>query len=383
MRKRGLQAPGMSGYLVEDLAGHDGAGDQAQPLVIRGRGAASNGASRCLARHSTRESDGWDRDASDDAPAIATELFPDQTRTLISRNQSPDIPFDRSINPYKGCEHGCIYCFARPTHAYLDLSPGIDFETRIFYKTGAREALIRELGKPGYECRPIAMGTNTDPYQPAERTHRITRDSLEVLLEHEHPVTIVTKGQLVLRDLDLLAELASRGLAHVGVSLTTLDAELKAKLEPRATGPSVRLRMIRGLAEAGVPTSVMVAPVIPFLNDSEMEDILAAAVDAGASQASYILLRLPLEVRPLFEEWLAVHYPLKAKRIMSAISQSRGGKAYDSAWGQRMRGTGPFADLLARRFSTTVKRHGLQREDRVALRTDLFCRPGHRQLSLL
>ncbi|HEX7036110.1 MAG TPA: PA0069 family radical SAM protein [Pseudomonadales bacterium] len=370
-----------------------GGGDASQGrIVIKGRGANSNRASRYLPTHSEAESDGWETAEAPGGPAagvdsgveVATELYPDATRRLITRNQSPDIPFDRSINPYKGCEHGCIYCFARPTHAYLDLSPGIDFETRIFYKTGVRETLIAELGKPGYRCRPIAMGTNTDPYQPAEKTQRVTRTVLEVLLEHNHPVTIVTKGQLILRDLDLLSELARRGLASVAVSLTTLDNELKTRLEPRAAGPAARLRMIRELSDAGVPTGVMVAPVIPFLNDHEIEAMVQAAAEAGASRANYILLRLPLEVAPLFEDWLAVHYPMRAERVMSAIRASRGGKAYDSTWGRRMRGEGVFADLIGRRFAAAVKRFGLEQEGRgqEELRTDLFRPPGHRQMDL-
>jgi len=395
MRRKGFQSPGLEtpAATADHPAGGSPQGLRSN-LRIKGRGANSNRASRFLATHSEAESDGWAQDAVDvfaagkgddppfAGPDVATELFPDRTRTLITRNKSPDIPFDRSINPYKGCEHGCVYCFARPTHAYLDLSPGIDFETRIFYKTGVREALIAELGKPGYECRSIALGTNPDPYQPAERERRITRTILEVLFEHRHPVSIVTKGQLVLRDLDLLAALAEQGLAKVAVSLTTLDNALKGALEPRAAGPAARLRMIRELSAAGVPTGVMVAPIIPFLNDHEVEAMVAAAAEAGACEAGYVLLRLPLEVKGLFEDWLDAHYPLKAKRVMGAIAQSRGGKAYDAAWGERMRGTGPIADLIARRFAGAVRRHGLGRESRQGLRTDLFRAPGHRQRDL-
>ncbi len=373
MRKTGFQAPGAS----------------APPRLksrLKGRGANSNPASRYLAVHSVTESDGWEATAAELAAgantAIATELYPDRTRTLITRNRSPDIPFDRSINPYKGCEHGCVYCFARPTHAYLDLSPGIDFETRIFYKTGVREALIAELSRPGYECATIAMGTNTDPYQPAEREQRITRTVLEVLLEHDHPLSIVTKGQLILRDLDLLTALAERRLVTVAVSVTTLENDLKTRLEPRAAGPAARLRIIRELSAAGVPTGVMVAPVIPFLNDHEIEAIVEAGAAAGARDAGYILLRLPLEVRSLFEDWLALHYPMKARRVMSAIHASRGGKAYDSAWGTRMRGTGVYADLIAKRFAAALKKHGLDRNDGHTLRTDRFRPPGHRQMDL-
>lgn len=378
MRKRGFQAPGFD---VPD--GEDGG---ARRVSIKGRGANSNRASRFLAVHSVAERDGWaapdENGETVPAPAPATELFPDQTRRLITYNRSPDIPFDRSINPYKGCEHGCVYCFARPTHAYLDLSPGLDFETRIFYKTRVREALLAELGKPGYQCRSIAMGTNTDPYQPAEKHQRVTREILEVLLEHRHPLTIVTKGQLILRDLDLLAEMARHRLISVAVSLTTLDTDLKTRLEPRASAPAVRLRVLRELADVGVPTAVMVAPVIPFLNDEEIEDMVAAAANAGVSKASCILLRLPLEVRGLFEEWLAEHYPLRAERVMNAIRESRGGKAYDAAWGRRMRGSGVFADLIARRFAVAVRKHSLNTGERLDLRTDLFLPPGQRQFGL-
>ncbi|MFW6093507.1 MAG: PA0069 family radical SAM protein [Pseudomonadota bacterium] len=352
---------------------------------MKGRGATANPASRFLERHSEAVSDGWE--APDDSrwpgPAVATELYPDATRRIIARNASPDVPFDRAINPYKGCEHGCVYCFARPTHAYLDLSPGIDFESRIFYKTAVRETLVAELGKPGYRCRTMAMGTNTDPYQPAERTRRVTRTVLEVLLEHEHPVSIVTKGQLILRDLDLLSELARRELASVAVSLTTLDRELKTRLEPRTAGPEARLRVVRELTRAGVPTRVMLAPVIPFLNDHEIEDMLAAAAQAGAVGAGYILLRLPHEVKALFRDWLDEHYPQRAERIMNAVRASRGGKDYDARWGTRMRGEGVFADLLARRFAAAVKRHGLTRGEGFALRTDRFRPPGGEQLNLL
>ncbi|MFU8814018.1 MAG: PA0069 family radical SAM protein [Pseudomonadales bacterium] len=353
-------------------------------MVIKGRGATGNPASRFLARHSEAEADGWAADDEEvgNVMRVATQLFPDRTRRLITRNDSPDIPFDRSINPYKGCEHGCVYCFARPTHAYLDLSPGLDFETRIFYKTDVRESLLAELGKPGYQCAPIAMGTNTDPYQPAERSQRITRTVLEVLLAHNHPVTLVTKGQLILRDLDLLTELARRELVSVAVSLTTLSRDLKTRLEPRTASPSARLNVVRTLAAAGVPTAVMVAPVIPFLNDHEIEALVAAAAKAGACGANYILLRLPLEVNALFRGWLDVHYPHKAERVMSAVRACRGGKAYDATWGKRMRGDGPVADLIARRFALAVRQHGLSREHRPVLRSDLFVAPGTSQLNL-
>ncbi len=350
---------------------------------IKGRGAGSNRASRFLAAHSEAVADGWEQPGeTPQATHPDTRLLPDRTQRLITRNQSPDIPFDQSINPYKGCEHGCVYCFARPTHAYLDLSPGLDFETRIFYKTRVRENLLAELARPGYVCKPIAMGTNTDPYQPAEAERRVTRTILEVLLEHRHPVSIVTKGRLILRDLDLLGELAGLGLASVAVSVTTLDSGLKARLEPRASGHATRLRMIRELTGAGIPTGVMVAPVIPFLNDHELEDILQAAAEAGAGSAGYVLLRLPLEVAELFRDWLADHYPDRAARVMNAVRASRGGKDYDARWGTRMRGSGVFADLIARRFEKAARQLGLGWADRGGLTRGLFRPPGHRQMAL-
>ena len=321
--------------------------------------------------------DGWDLEAPAE-PSPETLLLPDRTVRLITRNRSPDIPFDRSINPYKGCEHGCVYCFARPTHAYLDLSPGLDFETRIFFKTDVRRHLEAELSKKGYECRPIAMGTNTDPYQPAERSRKITRRILETLLEWQHPVTIVTKSQLVLRDIDLLAVLAERQLVHVNVSVTTLDKTLKTRLEPRTASPAARLRTLETLAAAGVPVGAMVAPVIPFLNDHEIEAIVAAAVAAGAKSLGYILLRLPREVGPLFQEWLETHYPLKASRVENAVRDMRGGKLYQSGWGSRMRGHGPLADLIERRFARALADHGMERDARLPeLRCDLFQPPGY------
>ena len=376
--------------------------------LIRGRGATLNPPSRFLARHSVPVDDGWQAHSAFghagghgsvcgsvcgseeepvpepwvDDPDPETQLLPDRTRQLITRNQSPDISFDRSINPYKGCEHGCVYCFARPTHAYLDLSPGKDFETRIFYKTRVPELLEEALSKPGYQCRTIAMGTNTDPYQPAEKTLKITRNILEVLLAHRHPVSIVTKGQLILRDLDLLSALAEQGLVSVAVSLTTLDNDLKTRLEPRTAAPAARLRVLRGLRDAGVTTGAMVAPVIPFINDHEIEDLVAAAAEAGARHVAYILLRLPLEVADLFEAWLEAHYPLKADRVMNAIRASRGGKAYDATWGKRMRGEGVFADLIARRFTCALRRHDLEQAKFPSLRTDIFQPPGRTQMAL-
>jgi len=309
----------------------------------------------------------------------ATQLLPDRTVRLMTRNRSPDIGFDQSINAYKGCEHGCVYCFARPTHAYLDLSPGLDFETRIFFKTRVRENLEKELARRGYQCSTIAMGTNTDPYQPAEKDKAITREILEVLLEHRHPVSIVTKSQLVLRDLDLLQALAAGGLVNVHVSVTTLNNRLKTELEPRTASPSARLKVIRELDAAGVPVGAMVAPVIPFINDAEIEDIVAACVDAGARALGYILLRLPLEVAPMFHSWLTTYYPLKAERVENALRSARGGRLYQAQWGQRMVGNGPIAELIGRRFDKALKRHGLEDAQLPELRTDHFRVPNPQQ----
>lgn len=349
--------------------------------VNTGRGAQSNAGSRFLARQSGTIDDGWGVDPDIDSTSPVTTVQPDRTRTLITRNISPDLPFDRSINPYKGCEHGCIYCFARPTHAYLDLSPGLDFETKLFYKTDVRAHLEDELCKRGYQVAPIALGTNTDPYQPIERERRITREILEVLLECRHPVSLVTKSQGVLRDLDLWSALGQHGLAKVYVSITTLRRELKTKLEPRTASGEARLRVVKALSAAGVPTGVMVAPVIPFVNDSEMEDIVAAAAQAGASSAGYILLRLPLEVKELFSEWLEAHYPDLKDRVLNAIRSTRGGELYKSGFGERMRGEGPIAELLLKRFEIAVHKHGLDGNRLPPMRTDLF-RPPLRQGSL-
>ena len=355
----------------------------ANATVHKGRGATINPESRYLPTTTESVDDGWGLE-EEPVPNPATQFHPDRTVRLITRNQSPDIPFDRSINAYKGCEHGCVYCYARPTHAYLDLSPGLDFETRIFYKTSVRERLMEELGRRSYECRTIAMGTNTDPYQPVEKRLRITRTVLEVALECRHPVSVVTKSGLILRDADLLADLAGLGLINVMVSVTTLSNELKVKLEPRTASPAARLRTIEALRGRGVPVGAMAAPMIPFINDGELEAIVAQAAAAGARAVRYVLLRLPLEVKGLFEAWLAEHYPLRAERVMSAVRDTRGGKAYDSAWGRRMRGSGPFADLLASRFAAACRKHGLEDAELPALRTDLFEPPraASPQLSL-
>ncbi len=344
--------------------------------VRKGRGAVSNPAGRFETTPSVAVSDGWD-EAPDDVPAPdpRTTFTPDQTRDLIATNRSPDVPFEQSINPYKGCEHGCVYCYARPTHAFLDLSPGLDFETRIFYKTDPVARLQEAFERPGYQCRTLAIGTNTDPYQPGEKRLRVTRQVLETLLDYRHPVSIVTKGALILRDLDLLRELAGHGLATVAISITTLSNELKTKLEPRTASPSARLRVVRELSAAGVPVGVMFAPVIPVINDHEIETVVAHSAQAGAGFVGYVMLRLPFEVKDLFEEWLTTHYPQKANHVMNRVRDLRGGKAYQAEWGVRMRGQGVYAELIAKRFEVARRKNGLERAPRrMELRTDLFRR---------
>lgn len=349
-------------------------------VTPRGRGTAINPDNRFAPTRIESYDDGWEHEVP---PTRATEVRDEVVKTIISRNQSPDVGFDRSVNPYRGCEHGCIYCFARPSHAYWDLSPGIDFETRLIAKTNLAERLEAELGKPGYVPQPIALGVNTDAYQPLERERRLTRQALEVLLRYCHPVHIITKGSLILRDLDLLEPLARQRLVSVTVSLTTLDDELKRVLEPRTASPAARLRVMRRLREAGVPVSVLCAPMIPMVNDMELERLLEAACDAGASSAGYILLRLPHEVAGLFEQWLTEHYPQRAAHVMSLVRQSRGGKDYDSRFGSRMHGEGQFADLLAQRFRLACRRLGFNlREPNHGLDTTRFAPPG-RQMSLL
>src|SRR3954452_13183247 len=316
----------------------------------KGRGATSNDTGRFEDEKRVAFDDGWDRVEEDQSPRVATKLSVDATRTIIARNDSPDIGFDHSINPYRGCEHGCIYCYARPSHAYLGLSPGLDFETRIFYKPNAAALLRDELRKKNYVCRPIALGSNTDPYQPAERKFGITRAILEVLRDFRHPVTIVSKGALVQRDIDILADMAREKLVVVTISVTTLDRELARKMEPRAATPERRLETIAALAAADIPTGVLSAPMIPALNDREMEAILARARDAGASVAGYTLLRLPLELKALFKEWLETHEPRKSSHVLSLVAQCHGGKIYDSAWSKSMVGGGPYAEMLAAPF---------------------------------
>lgn len=330
---------------------------------IKGRGAASQVAGRYAVTTTRGEDDGWGSVYEDlaDQPNPATRVTEERARSIISRNDSPDIAFSQSINPYRGCEHGCVYCFARPSHAYLELSPGIDFETRLFAKTNAAERLRIELARSSYRCAPIALGINTDAYQPIERRYRITRELLELLAQCHHPVSFVTKGALILRDVDLLASMARDRLVSVYVSVTTLDNRLAARMEPRAAAPHTRLKIVRELSQAGVPVGVLVAPVVPMVSDHELEHILEAAREAGAQAASYVLLRLPHELKEVWREWLQLHYPERAAHVMSLVRQMRGGKDYDSAFGKRMRGEGPFADLIAQRFAKAHRRLGFGR----------------------
>ncbi|MBP6999974.1 PA0069 family radical SAM protein [Amaricoccus sp.] len=333
--------------------------DRPDPARRRARGAVSNRSGRFESEARVAVDDGWD--IAEELPPFRTEVAIDASRTVIARNSSPDIPFDRSINPYRGCEHGCIYCFARPSHAYLGLSPGLDFETKLLAKPDAPRLLAAELARPGYRPATIAIGTNTDPYQPVEKRMRIMRGVLEVLRDCAHPVSVVTKGALVERDADILGEMGRGGLAAVGVSVTSLDPRLARAMEPRAPAPARRLAAIRTLAAAGVPVRVMVAPVIPGLNDAEIEAILAAARDAGATMASYVALRLPREVAGLFREWLEEAYPARAARVMSGVRALHGGRDYDPEWGKRMTGAGVEAELIARRFRLARARLGLDR----------------------
>jgi DNA repair photolyase len=351
---------------------------------LKGRGAVTNASGRYERERRVRVDDGWgapETDAgesdTDIAPAkTRTKVLVDATRTAITRNSSPDIPFDRSINPYRGCEHGCIYCYARPSHAWLGLSPGLDFETRILAKPDAPELLTRELARKGYRPAPIALGTNTDPYQPIERKLKITRGILEVMERCNHPLTIVTKSDGPLRDADILGRLAERNLVRVFISVTTLDDTLARKLEPRAAAPAKRLEAIERLNAEGIPTGVMVAPVIPALTDAEIDTILEGAAQAGAPEAGYILLRLPLEVKELFAEWLEAHYPDRKDKVLNLVRQTRGGQLNDASFGRRMRGRGVYADLIRRRFEIAVKRLGLRPEDLDTLDTDSFVPPG-------
>ena len=339
----------------------------------RARGALSNAAGRFERHALSGFADGWE--IAEEDRLLRTEVRVERARSAITWNRSPDLPFDRSVNPYRGCEHGCVYCFARPTHAYLNLSPGLDFETRLVARPGIGAVLGRELRAKGYRVAPIAIGTNTDPYQPCEAEWRVMREVVEVLAGCDHPLAITTKGTLIERDLDLLGPMAAKGLLRVGVSVTTLDAGLSRRMEPRAAVPARRLEVIRRLTAAGVPVRVMVAPVVPGLTDHELEGILAAARDAGAVGATWIMLRLPLEVAGLWREWLEVAEPGRAAKVMARVREARGGKDYDAEWGKRMRGEGVFAELIGQRFRKAVARLGLE-EALPALRCDLFRPPG-------
>ncbi|AAX73809.1 hypothetical protein P053_02107 [Brucella abortus 01-4165] len=347
----------------------------------RGRGAGINPSGRFEPTVRQEFDDGWA--TLEELPAFKTDVQIEKPRTIITRNDSPDISFDRSINPYRGCEHGCIYCFARPTHSYMGLSAGLDFETRLFAKPDAPRLLERELARPGYQPKTIAIGTNTDPYQPVEKKWRIMREILEVLEAANHPVGIVTKSALVVRDIDILSRMAEKGLAKVALSVTTLDAHLARTMEPRASTPSLRLQAIRRLTDAGIPASVMMGPVIPGINDHEIERILDAAYAQGAREAGYVLLRLPLEVAPLFKDWLLRNYPDRYRHVMSLVRSMRDGKDYDAEWGKRMRGTGPYAWQIGRRFEIAARKLGFNTQ-RLRLRTDLFepIQKGGKQLSL-
>lgn len=356
------------------------------PDSVRGRGARSNAVGRYEKEQRLTIDDGWGGPAEwqGTGRALRTQVSIDSSRSIIARNNSPDLGFDQSINPYRGCEHGCIYCFARPTHAWLGLSPGLDFETRLFMKPNAAVLLEAELRKPGYQCKTIALGTNTDPYQPLEREHRITRSILEVLQRFNHPVGIVTKSNLVTRDIDILSDMARRGLAKVAISVTTLDAGLARRMEPRAATPARRLQAVAQLATAGIPVGVLAAPMIPSLNEPDLEQILAASRSAGATEAGYIMVRLPLEITDLFQEWLAEEAPDRAARIMKLIREMRGGRDYDARFGKRMVGTGAYAAMVAKRFRLATARLGLN-ERRLRLDASQFSPPlrAGDQLSLL
>ena len=331
-------------------------------VKLRGRGASENPDARYLHYSHEQIDDGWE-ETDPKPPPLETTVTLERAKSIIARNHSPDVPFDYSINPYRGCEHGCIYCYARPTHAYLDLSPGLDFESKLFAKSNAADVLKNELSKPGYQCKPIAIGTNTDPYQPIERKWQITRKLIEVLAECRHPLNIVTKSSLIERDIDLLQAMAEHELVEVFVSVTTLDRSLARRMEPRATAPQRRLETLNKLNDAGIPTGVMVAPVIPVLNDREIETILEASAACGVRFAGYVLLRLPREVKDLFQAWLGENEPLKAGHVMSMLKAMRGGKANDPEFGSRMKGTGVYADLIRRRFRLACKRLGLNKSE--------------------
>lgn len=342
----------------------------AERFEHRGRGAISNQAGRYERHTHDPFDDGWGT-IEDEAAPLETILMDDTAKTIITFNNSPDLGFDRTVNPYRGCEHGCIYCFARPTHAWGGLSAGLDFESRLFRKTNAPELLLKEISRPGYVAKPIAMGMNTDAYQPVERSEHLTRRLLEILSDHNHPVSLLTKSALIQRDIDLLAPMAEKGIVRVGVSITTLDRTLARKMEPRAATPARRLETVRALSAAGIPVAVMTAPIIPGLTDHEIEILLEAASEHGATSAGYVVLRLPFEIKDLFHEWLVQHVPDRAARVINLIREMRGGKDYDAKWFERGRGRGPVADLISQRFHKAAARFGLN-APRTPLRTDLF-----------
>ncbi len=348
------------------------------PQAYKGRGALSRPAGR-YAAHIVESVDGCNESMS----PPQTVLRAITARSIISSNNSPDIPFDRSINPYLGCEHGCVYCYARPSHSYLDLSPGLDFETRIFYKPNAVDLLVAEWSKPSYECKPITIGSNTDPYQPAEKKLGLTRKLLAAFLEHRHPVSLITKGGLMSRDLDLLSELADRGLCSVAVSVPTMDDRLKRLLEPRVPAAAVRFRLIQDLSSAGIPVTLLMAPIIPAVNDAEIESVIEVAAKSGAGHAAWILLRLPHELKQIFVEWLDTHMPQRSGHVMSLLRQAGGGKDYDHRFGIRQRGRGPYASMINQRFRAACARHGIAfGESRTGLDCSRFRKPGGRQLAL-
>ncbi len=345
-------------------------------MQIKNRGAISNPAGRFEVTEREEFDDGWDLYGDDEiVSTLQTTLIRENSKSIITRNDSPDIGFEQSINPYRGCEHGCIYCYARPAHAYMNMSPGLDFESKIFYKPDAAQLLEQELSKPNYQCKPIMLGSNTDPYQPSESKLKITRSILEVLNRTNHPVGIITKSTLISRDIDILADMAKRNLAKVAVSITTLSIKLKQILEPRTGAPQARLKLIQQLVGQGIPVRVMAAPMIPLINDSELEKILESAKKAGATNAGYTFIRLPHEVKDLFKEWLAQHFPERAEHVMSIIRQMRNGKEYDATFGKRMRGEGEFAELLAMRFKLACKRFKLNVSD-TSYDTQSFKKPN-------
>lgn len=352
-------------------------------MIIKNRGATINPEGRFEKQQYEVFDDGWYAEEEKALPSLETILLPEKAKTIITRNDSPDIGFDQSINPYRGCEHGCVYCYARPSHAYMNLSPGLDFETKIFYKVDAAILLEAEINKPKYECQPIMLGANTDPYQPLEKQLKITRQLLEILNTYNHPVGIITKSNMIERDMDILSDMAKRNLVNVAISITTLSNPLKLILEPRTSGPRARLRTVQKLREATIPVRVMLAPIIPMINDMELEKILQLSHDAGALHASYVLIRLPHEVKAIFKDWLINHFPDRAEHVMSIIRQMRGGKEYDATFGSRMRGEGPFAEFLEKRFRIACKRYKLNenRSSRLDL-TSFKKRSASKQLSL-